>query len=789
MKKNESQTVLGETSRIPSPGFKDSDLADTRSLRKLLNRLEKYRLMVENANEAIVIVQDGKLEFVNPKLLEMVDYSWEELVSKPFLDFVHPDDRDLVAINYRKRIQGEKFENVYSFRLVGKNGDIKWVEINAIRFMWEGAPATLNFLTDVSGRKKIEKEYEHIFELAQKGTWIFDHDFNTSVLSAILAEMLGYTTREMTGKNLREFLPRNDIQNIKPVLIALKRGDAVEHDFDLLHKSDSRIYVKMKLSPIADADGTFLGAHAKVINMTDKKKIEKALIRSEARFRSVVQSAVDAIISTDSDGRVIFWNQAAQKMFGYCSDEMIGESVTKLMPGEYIEKHKAGIERLQKGGESGILDRTVELKGLSKDGKKFSIDLSLASWETDEGTFYTAIVRDISKRKKLESQVQQAQKMQAIGTLAGGIAHDFNNIIGAIMGYAELAVDDTEEGSVLHENLENIVTASMRAKELVKQILTFSRLDKLEENPICVSSIVKETLKLLRASLPKTIDIATDIDADSSFVLADPVQIQQIMLNLCSNAAYAMRQKGGRLHVKVTAIELNEKSAARTGGLSSGQYVQIAVNDSGDGIDKAIIDRIFDPFFTTKRVGEGTGMGLSVIHGIIERLHGKITVDSKIGQGTTFRVFLPRLERKEIRKQEAKSMLVGGKESILYIDDEEDLVRIAVERFSELGYHITGKTNSVEAMDLFQKDPDAFDLIITDQTMPGLSGKELSERVLEMRPQMPIILCSGYSETITRQEAMKVGIREFVLKPISIFEMPKIVRHILDEKNKTMDDS
>ena len=784
MKKYESQLVLREKNSSRFPGLGDSDLTDSRSVQEPLNRLEKYRLMVENANEAIVIAKNGKLEFVNRKLLEMVEYSQKELLSKRFLDFVHPDDRELVATNYRKRIQGKEFENIYSFRLVSKNGTTKWVEINAVRIIWEGGPATLNFLTDISERKTIEKKYERIFELAQKGTWIFDHDFNTSVLSSVLADMLGYTTQEMEGKNLRELLPQNALQSIEPVLVALKRGADVEYDFDLRGKDGSLVYAKMKFSPITDMNGKYLGSHAEVINMTEKRKIEKALIRSETRFRAVAKSAVDAIISTDSEGRITFWNEAAQKMFGYHSDEIMGKSATKLMPAEFIARHQAGIEKLKNGVEPSILGSTVELKGLSKKGKEFSIDLSLASWETDEGKFFTAIIRDISKRKNLEAQMLQAQKMQAIGTLAGGIAHDFNNIIGAIMGYAELAADDTEKGSVLHENLENIVTASMRAKELVKQILTFSRLDKPEKSPIRIDAIVKETLKFLRASLPKTIDIAADIDADSSFVLADPVQIQQIMLNLCSNAAYAMREKGGRLYVKLSGIVLNEKTATHPGALPAGSYVQIEVSDSGHGIEQKIVDRIFEPFFTTKKVGEGTGMGLSVIHGIVEQLNGKITVESKIGQGTTFRVFLPRLEKTEIQKKKSQNQPVNGKERILYIDDEADLVRIAVERFSELGYYITGKTDSVEAMDLFQKNPDAFDLIITDQTMPGITGKELSKRVLAMRPQMPIILCSGYSETITRQEAMKIGIREFVFKPVSIFEMPKIARHILDEKKQ-----
>jgi len=332
--------------------------------------------------------------------------------------------------------------------------------------------------------------------------------------------------------------------------------------------------------------------------------------------------------------------------------------------------------------------------------------------------------------------------------------------------------------------MENVLTAGIRAKELVKQILTFSRLDKLERKPIQLSSVINETVKLLRASLPTTVEIISLIRAESSVILADPVQIQQIILNLSTNAAYAMREHGGQLRIFLDEIDLDEQAGLKYQGLAAGHYVDLAVSDTGQGIEQSIIDRIFDPFFTTKEVGEGTGMGLSVIHGIVQRLEGKVTVESKVGKGTTFHVLLPRIEKEAAKEREKAGPPKRGDESILFIDDEEALVRIAEKKFTDLGYHIIGKTSSPEALELFREDPDQFDLIITDQTLPKITGKELSKQILQIRPDMPIILCTGYSNAITKKEAESIGIREFMLKPLSLQELQNVVRRILDEKKK-----
>ncbi|NOY58003.1 MAG: response regulator [Calditrichaeota bacterium] len=512
----------------------------------------------------------------------------------------------------------------------------------------------------------------------------------------------------------------------------------------------------------------------------NQKKVETALQDSEVKYRSLAQSAIDAIISADSKGNIIFWNNAAGTIFGYDVEEILGKPITLLVPSQYAEKHQAGLQRIIAGGKPQVSGKSIELVGRRKNGEEFPIDVAISSWETNGELFFSAIIRDISKNKELEAQVRQNQKIEAIGTLAGGIAHDFNNILGAIIGYSELALDEMDENSESRKNLENVLTAGIRAKELVKQILAFSRMDKSEKKAIQISLFVKEALKLLRASLPSTIKIVEEIDAKSNYVLANPSHIHQVMLNLCTNAGHAMKEKGGLLRVSLSGVILDTEQAAQFQLLKPGNYVKLQVSDTGQGIEPGILDRIFDPFFTTKDVGEGTGLGLAVTHGIVLRLGGNITVKTKVGEGTTFTVLLPQLEKGADEKPKTQESLPTGEEKILFVDDEEALVQIATKKLGSLGYHVVGETSSIKALEKFRTHPEQFDLIITDQTLPEMTGKEMAKTMLKIRPDLPVVLCTGYSDTVTKDEAKEIGIREFVLKPISLREMPKIVRRVLD---------
>jgi signal transduction histidine kinase/ligand-binding sensor domain-containing protein len=383
--------------------------------------------------------------------------------------------------------------------------------------------------------------------------------------------------------------------------------------------------------------------------------------------------------------------------------------------------------------------------------------------------------------KKVQQQLMQSQKMEAIGTLAGGIAHDFNNILGVIVGYSELVLEDLGQDTLAHRNAEQVLTAAKRAAELVKQILAFSRQSKQERKPLNVSSIINEALKLLRSTLPTTIEIRRQVQASSSVVMADATQVHQVMMNLCANAGYAMREKGGVLEVHLDEVDLDEEAVKKLHGIKPGTYVRLTVSDTGQGIPRVVMKRIFEPYFTTKDTGQGTGLGLAVIHGIIKSHGGDISVYSEPGMGTTFYVFLPCIEEKAGPDREPTSpgVLPGGNESILLIDDEIELVRASKQILERLGYKVTGRLNPLHALELFRTQPDLFDLIITDFTMPKMTGLQVAKAIKKIKPKIPIILCTGFAASISHKE-IESRVDDYVMKPVIKSELAKIVRQALD---------
>lgn len=392
---------------------------------------------------------------------------------------------------------------------------------------------------------------------------------------------------------------------------------------------------------------------------------------------------------------------------------------------------------------------------------------------------YDKLMRETREREQVEAQLRQAQKMDALGTLTGGIAHDFNNILAAIIGFTEIAKDKVPAESRVQHHLERVLEAGIRGRDLVKHMLTFSRQSEQEKKPLPLSSIVKETIKLLRASIPTTIGIRLNIRSESSFVFADPVQMQQVVMNLCANGAYAMREKGGTLDV-----ELSDFSVARSNGnpqgIEPGLYMKLTVRDTGGGIAPEIMEKIFDPFFTTKKPGEGTGLGLAVVHGIVKQHSGYITVESEPGRGSLFAVFLPKATEKGPLEMTGEFAIPTGKEKVLFVDDEEALAEVGQELLEELGYSVTVKRSSIEALAAFRSNPGDYDLIITDQTMPEITGLELAGEVLTLRPDMPIILCTGFSHLIDAAGAAAAGIRAFLMKPLTKGELARTVRDVLD---------
>lgn len=396
---------------------------------------------------------------------------------------------------------------------------------------------------------------------------------------------------------------------------------------------------------------------------------------------------------------------------------------------------------------------------------------------------HARLQRDMQERDKkgLEIQLIQAQKMEAIGTLAGGIAHDFNNILSAIMGYSELALIKAPKEKQLYNNVQNILHASHRAKDLVQQILTFSRKTEEKKAPVQISHLVKEALKFLRSSLPTTIEIREEIAREIGIVNANPTQMHQVIMNLCTNASHAMQKEGGILEVGLRNVDLDSHSAARYPDIDPGKYLRLTVSDTGEGIAPEIMGRIFEPYFTTKEKGVGTGMGLSMVHGIVKGHGGMVTVYSEPGKGSTFHVYIPLIQEEGKRPEiDEDASVPTGTEHILFIDDEPALADLGKQMLERLGYEVTSRTSSVEALELFKAQPDRFDLVITDMTMPNMTGDRLAREFVKIRPDIPIIICTGYSEQITEEKAKRMGIKAFVMKPFVMKELAKIVRKTID---------
>jgi CheY-like chemotaxis protein len=375
--------------------------------------------------------------------------------------------------------------------------------------------------------------------------------------------------------------------------------------------------------------------------------------------------------------------------------------------------------------------------------------------------------------------MEQAQKMEAVGTLAGGIAHDFNNILTSVLGFTELALNDVEKDTVMEERLQAVYSAGRRAKDLVKQILTFARKTDEETKPIQVNIIIKEALKLLRPTIPTTIEIKQDLRSDS-LIMGAPTHVHQIIMNLCTNAAQAMEDEGGIMTVSLKDARLTPGFTKKHLGLDPGDFLELKISDTGKGIPPKILESIFEPYFTTKAKGEGTGMGLATVHGIVKKYQGEILVSSKLNKGSEFTIYLPVCRKKAPSKKYSFGDLPGGKENILIVDDEIQVAKITGLSLGRLGYNVTTLTSSLEALETFKSDPDAFDLVITDMTMPGMTGDRLTNKLLNIRPELPVILCTGYAKKFAGKEADIKGVRAFAYKPVTSSDLANLVRRVLD---------
>ena len=518
-----------------------------------------------------------------------------------------------------------------------------------------------------------------------------------------------------------------------------------------------------------------------------KKQNQKKLDASEELYRRTLEAAPDSItISRLEDGCFQQVNHAFSKMTGYSLEEALGKTSFDLhLYNNPLDREQLVKEIHEKGEVNGL-----EIQFRKKDGTVLETLISIRTIQFGDEECMITVASDITElkraqeeKKKLETQLQHAQKMEAIGTLAGGIAHDFNNLLAVISGNVELALDTVPESNPARFNLDEIRTASWRARDVVRQLLSFARKTSYERKPIKIIPVIKESIQLLRATIPTTIEIRQNIKKDiNDTVLAEQTQIQQVLINLITNASHALGETGGIIEIEIQNIILKENSFSSTFDLIPGNYLKITVTDTGQGILPDVIDRIFDPYFTTKGIGKGSGMGLAVVHGIIKSHNGAISVESNIGKGTTFIILLPVIEKEAVEHAEPVELFPTGSERILFVDDEEAMTYVGKYRLEGLGYHVDTTTNPVEALELFHANHNQFDLVITDMTMPQMTGDRLVKEILKIRPDMPTILCTGFSENMDEKKAKEIGACQYIEKPFNRSVLASMVRKALDER-------
>lgn len=513
----------------------------------------------------------------------------------------------------------------------------------------------------------------------------------------------------------------------------------------------------------------------KVASELERMQAEESL----SQFKNTLDSTLDCVFMFDPETlRFFYVNQGAMDQLGYSREELLGMTPTDIKPHFDESTFRAVIQPLMSGGCSSTTFQTLHR---SKSGNDIPVEIFL-QFIPGPRKHFVAIVRDITERKNIEAKLRQAYKMEAMGTLAGGIAHEFNNILTAILGFADLAKEEMPADSPAREDINEVLKASNRAKDLVNQILSFSRqAEQQKMQPVQIQPLIKEALKLLRASVPSTIEIIQNITAEDTTVKADPTQVHQLFMNLCTNALHALENEKGVIEVTLKRTHLQAKTMPQV-NLPTGTYIELCVRDTGKGMDEGIISRIFDPFFTTKDVDKGTGMGLSVVHGIAESHQGAVSVESRVGDGSTFHVFFPVAEDKAPEIPLDHEPVPTGSERILYVDDEMVIAHMGKQIMERLGYKVTVRTSSVEAFEAFRAQSDRFDLVITDHIMPNLTGEELAVKILAIRPDMPIILSSGYSTMVDEARAKAAGIREFIPKPVERATLAKTIRKVLGQK-------
>jgi PAS domain S-box-containing protein len=754
-----------------------------------LNRSLRFTESLLSGIPTPIFIKDaqGRYQGCNPSFTEFMGVTAQNLRGKTvqelwpseYAEVYHQKDLELMLHPKRQ---------IYEFEVKDKDGNTRPVIFYKNVFHDEhgnvaGIVGGFVDITEVKrsevSLKKSERKYRQLFERSSDAIFVVDKSTGRYLDANPAAEELtGFPLSDLKKLTTHEVTPYGAKKRLKT--IASHGGKTNFEEVLYIRKDGSKRIARLSVVALDD-ENVYGIAH----DITDSKRAEEALRESERKYKSLANNLNVGIYrnSIGSTGRFIEANPAIVKMFGYDSrEEFLKVSVSDLYKNP--EDRFAYNTKLLRENEI----RNEELQLRKKDGTTFvgSVSAVVVKDEKDIVKYYDGIIEDITERKlaeealrESEEKLHQAEKMEAIGTLAGGIAHDFNNILSAILGYSELALADLPFEASIRNKLEAIHSSGERARDLVSQILAFSRKDEQVRSPVSLHLILKDALKILRPAIPTTIEIQAQITSKCR-IFGDPSRVHQVIMNLCTNAYQAMLETGGTLKITLSHEELEGKTAALA-QVPAGFYGKLVISDTGVGIPSKNVERIFDPYFTTKEKGKGTGLGLAAVHGICKSHGGSILVESEIEKGTKFTVYLPlTLEGSGAGKQ-ADFQLPAGNERILLVDDEQNIREIEKEMLEMQGYNVTAKNNAQEALKLFSEKPERFDLVITDMTMPYMTGDRFAEELRKIRSDIPIILSTGYSELMSKEKAKSLGIKGFLMKPFTTKELSSTIRKVLND--------
>jgi len=763
------------------------DITERKLAEEALAKSEaKYSYLFNNLNDAAFIIgMDGLFLEANAVAEKRLGYSREELLRMSPAQI----NASQYANGYKDRLaEIQKTGSLFHETIhVTKDGREIPTEISARLIDLNGESCVLALARDITERKDAElalkgSEYRfrEIFNNISNGIAIYEpikdgSDFIIKDLNPAGLTSSQVRKSEILNKSVLEVFPGIvEMGLLEMFQEVYKTGKAITQPAAFYQDEKRALWVENFVCKLPSGD-----IIAVYNDITARKQAEQELANSKEEWERTFNSFTDIVTLQDLSMRIVKVNRAGCQLLGLEQEKILARPCYELFHGS--DEPCVGCPLLETRKDFQPYTKEMYHKKLDK---TFLVSAAPVMSATGELEYIAHVAQDISDMKKLEQELYQAQKMEAIGTLAGGIAHDFNNILSGIIGYSQLIQNEVPVDSAAGQDIVEVINAGKRAADLVRQILTFSRKTESKSLPLRPHLLVKEALKLLHATLPTTISIEEDVDPDCGTILADPTNIHQVVVNLCTNALHAMSDEKGTLSVSLQRCEVRETDLNGEKNVSPGPFIVLSVSDTGSGMEQGTIDRIFEPYYTTKEVGTGTGLGLAVIHGIVQDAQGFIRVKSKPGEGSTFAVYLPLLQKKDGARDKSVDTAhsQGGHERILVVDDEAFLVRVTQRQLENLGYHVTSTTDSKDALEKIRTNPDGFDLLITDQTMPGLTGAELATAVKEIKPTLPIILCTGHSSVLSPKQSQAIGIARYIGKPVIGNTLSDAVREVLDEK-------